>query len=48
MDSVLRVVGGRKRKSRRLGRVEVVDRWAYEALGLDAKVALILELIPLV
>ena len=47
MDSVLRVVGGRKRKSRRLGRVEVVDRWAYEALGLDAKVALILELIPL-
>lgn len=38
---------GRRKKSRRLGEVEVVDRAAYEGLDLDAKAALILELIPL-
>ena len=36
----------RRKKSRRLGQVEVVDRSGYEALDLDAKAALILEVIP--
>ncbi len=47
MDNVLREMRRRKRKSRRLGELEVVEGQAYEALGLDAKVELILELIPL-
>jgi len=38
---------GRRKKSRRLGPVEVVDRAAYAEAALDTKVALILGLIPL-
>jgi len=39
--------GGRGKKSRRLGKVEVVERADYEGLELDTKVELILGLIPL-
>ena len=46
MSSFLRKVRRRK-KSRTLGEVQVVDRERYEDLGLDAKVALIQELVPL-
>ncbi len=46
MDSMQRV-GGRGKKSRRLGKVEVIDRSDYEAMELDTKVELILGLIPL-
>jgi putative transposase len=37
----------RKQKSRRLGRVEVMDRQAFETQELDAKIQIINELIPL-
>lgn len=47
MSSVLRAVRPRKSKSRRLGKVEVVDRSRYEAMDLDTRVELILGLIPL-
>jgi transposase-like protein len=47
MSSVLREVGRRKRKSRRLKRVEVVEREDYEAMDLESRVELILTLIPL-
>jgi transposase-like protein len=47
MSSVLRAVRPRKPKSRRLGKVEVVDRSSYEAMDLDTRVELILGLIPL-
>ena len=47
MSSVLRAVRRRKPKSRRLGRVEVVDRGRYEGMELDTRVELILGLIPL-
>jgi len=46
MSSMQHVVG-RGKKSRRLGKVDVVERAAYEALELDTKVELILGLIPL-
>ncbi len=46
MSSFLRKVGRRK-KSKVLGEVEVMDREQYQELDLDAKVALIQELIPL-
>ena len=46
MGSFLRSVERRK-KSRRLGQVRTVDRAEYEGLELDAKVELILGLIPL-
>jgi putative transposase len=46
MGSVLRRVCKRK-KSRRLGQVKVVDRSEYEGMELDSKVELILQLIPL-
>ena len=46
MGSVLRSVKKRK-KSRRLGRIEFHDRVSYEGLELDAKVELIRALIPL-
>ena len=46
MSSMQRV-GGRGKKSRRLGKVEVVERADYEGLELDTKVELILGLIPL-
>jgi transposase-like protein len=38
---------GRGKKSRRLGKVEVIERADYEGLELDTKVELILGLIPL-
>ena len=47
MSSVLRAVRPRKPKSRRLGKVEVVDRSRYETMDLDTRVELILGLIPL-
>lgn len=46
MSSMQRFMG-RGKKSRRLGKVEVVERAAYEGLELDTKVELILGLIPL-
>ncbi len=46
MRSVLRSVKKRK-KSRRLGEVEIVDREEYTGLELDAKVELIRSLVPL-
>jgi putative transposase len=46
MSSMQRL-GGRGKKSRRLGKVEVVERADYEGLELDTKVELILGLIPL-
>ncbi len=46
MSSMQRVVG-RGKKSRRLGKVEVLERADYEGLELDTKVELILGLIPL-
>jgi len=46
MSKMVRATGGRK-KSRRLGAVNVVDRAAYAAADLDTKVALIQRLIPL-
>jgi len=46
MSNVLRSVGRRK-KSRLLGQVEMIDRAEYEAMDLDAKVELILGLVPL-
>jgi putative transposase len=46
MGNVVRPVGRRK-KSRRLGPVDVIDRAAYTRMDLDTKVALILGLIPL-
>ncbi len=46
MSSFLRKVGRRK-KSKVLGEVEVMDREQYQDLDLDAKVALIQKLIPL-
>jgi putative transposase len=46
MSSVLRSLG-RGNKSKRLGRVKVIDREAYQGLALDTKVELIRELIPL-
>lgn len=47
MSSVLRAVRPRKPKSRRLGKVEVVDRSSYETMDLETRVELILGLIPL-
>lgn len=47
MSSFLRTVRERKRKSRRLARVGVVDREEYRGLELDAKVELIRSLVPL-
>ncbi len=46
MSSVLRPVRKRK-KGRKLGRVEVIRREDYTALELDAKVELIRSLVPL-
>jgi len=46
MSSMQRLVG-RGKKSRRLGKVEVLERADYEGLELDTKVELILGLIPL-
>ncbi len=46
MKSVLRSVQKRK-KTKRLGKIEIVDREAYEGLELDTKVELIRALIPL-
>ena len=46
MSNVIRPVRRRK-KSRRLGEVKVVDRSAYAAMDLDTRVDLILGLIPL-
>ena len=46
MSSVLRAVKKRK-KARRLGAVEVVDRTTYADLDVDAKVELIRSLVPL-
>ena len=46
MNSMQRLVG-RGKKSRRLGKVEVIERADYEGLELDTKVELILGLIPL-
>jgi putative transposase len=46
MGSLLRPVQKRK-KSRRLGEVEVIDRSEYEEMDLDTRVELILGLIPL-
>jgi len=46
MNSMQRLVG-RGKKSRRLGKVEVIERGDYEGLELDTKVELILGLIPL-
>jgi len=46
MRSMQRFVG-RGKKSRRLRKVEVIERTAYEGLELDTKVDLILGLIPL-
>ncbi len=46
VSSFLRKVGRRK-KSKVLGEVEVMDREQYQDLDLDAKVALIQKLIPL-
>lgn len=37
----------RRKKSRRLGEVEIVDREQYQGMNLDARLALIMELIPL-
>ena len=45
MSSVLRPVRKRK-KGRKLGRVEVIRREDYTALELDAKVELIRSLVP--
>ncbi len=46
MKSLLRAVKGRK-KSRRLGEVEVVKREDYGELELDSKVEMIRALVPL-
>ena len=46
MSRVLRVVGKRK-KRRVMGNREVLRREDYEALGLDARVAMIRELVSL-
>ena len=46
MKSVLRSVA-KRRKTKRLGKIEIVDRAAYQGLELDTKVALIRGLIPL-
>lgn len=46
MSSVLRSIGKRK-KSRVLGRVQVVRRDEYEAMDLDTKVEMIRTLVPL-
>ena len=46
MSSVLRPVHRRK-KSRRLGKIEVIPRSEYEEMDLDMRVELILGLIPL-
>ena len=46
MKSVLRSLGKRK-KTKRLGRIEIVDREAYAGLALDTKVELVRALIPL-
>jgi len=46
MSSVLRSVRKRK-KNRKLGKVEIVDREEYGELALDAKVELIRTLVPL-
>ena len=37
----------RRKKSRRLGEVEIVDRERYQGMDLDARLDLIMELIPL-
>jgi transposase-like protein len=47
MSTVLRSVGRRNGKSRRLGKVEILDRSEYEGLDLNTRVELILGLIPL-
>jgi putative transposase len=47
MGSLLATARKRKQKSRRLGRVEVMDRQGFEAKELDVKIQLINELIPL-
>jgi putative transposase len=47
MSRIPRLVTTRKRKSRRLGEVEVVERGAYQELELEAKVELIRSLVPL-
>jgi hypothetical protein len=46
MGSVVRRVRKRK-KSRRLGQVKVIDRSEYDQMELDSRVELILQLIPL-
>ena len=45
--AVLRSVRRRNGKSRRLGKVEILERSEYEGLDLDTRVELILGLIPL-
>jgi hypothetical protein len=47
MSSVLREAGRRKRKSRRLETVDVIDREDFDEMELDSRVELILNLIPL-
>lgn len=47
MSSVPRLVRERKRKSRRLGAPEVVDRAGFSELGVDVKVEMIRSLVPL-
>jgi hypothetical protein len=45
MSSVVRSL--KRRKQRRLGRIEIVPREAFEELELDSRVELIRSLIPL-
>lgn len=47
MSSLMATARKRKQKSRRLGQVEVMDRQAFEAQELDARIQIINELIPL-
>jgi putative transposase len=47
VKSLMATARKRKQKSRRLGRVEMMDRQAFEAEELDVKIQIINELIPL-
>jgi len=47
MSSVPRLVRSRKGKTRRMGKVEVVDREGFAELELDVKVEMIRSLVPL-
>lgn len=46
MKSVLRSVGKRKRKTKRLERLAIVDRKRDEGFDVDTKIELIRALIP--